>query len=135
VYDAFHDDDAGKCLMHGPTYSGHALGCAAALASLDLFAREPRLEQVAAIEARLNKELLPLADEPSVADVRVLGAVGAVEMRDAFDIEAARAAFIANGVFIRPIEKVIYLSPAYTIASEDLTILTSAISDYVGMQN
>ncbi len=127
VYDAFHSDDATKALMHGPTYMGHALGCAAANASLDLFDSEPRLDQVKAIEALLLASLGPLRDLPQVAAVRIRGSVGAVEMRQAFNIQALRRGFIDRGVFIRPIGKVIYLAPAYTIGEADLKTLTTAI--------
>jgi adenosylmethionine-8-amino-7-oxononanoate aminotransferase len=127
VYDAFHSDDASKALMHGPTYTGHALGCAAANASLDLFERKPRLEQVAAIEAHLNKMLTPLSELPKVADVRIRGSIGAVEMLTEFDIQAARRRFIEEGVFIRPIGRVIYLAPAYSIGGDDLGRLTGAV--------
>lgn len=127
VYAAFHADDPHKALMHGPTYSGHALACAAANASLDLFKKEPRLKQVAAIERSLGDAFLPLRALQHVRDVRVIGAVGAVEMKHPFNIEQARAEFIKDGVFIRPIGKVIYLTPAYTIDEEDLRILTNAV--------
>ena len=128
VYDTFHSDEASKALMHGPTYTGHALGCAAANASLDLFEREPRLEQVAAIEAHLNTTLSPLRQLPQVADVRIRGSIGAVELRTEFDIQEARRRFIEDErVFIRPIGKVIYLAPAYTIGSDDLGRLTGAV--------
>ncbi|MDP3735739.1 MAG: adenosylmethionine--8-amino-7-oxononanoate transaminase [Hyphomonadaceae bacterium] len=127
VYEAFHSDDASKALMHGPTYMGHAAGCAAANASLDLFESEPRLEQVKTIEAHYHDALMPLKGVTGVADVRILGSVAAVEMRDAFDIQALRRSFMEQGVFIRPIGKAIYLAPAYTIAGEDLARLTEAI--------
>ncbi|MDX1581197.1 MAG: adenosylmethionine--8-amino-7-oxononanoate transaminase, partial [Alphaproteobacteria bacterium] len=73
VFAAFYDEDPGHALMHGPTYSGHATGCAVANASLDLFAAEPRLEQVAQIEAQLKSALEPLLELPAVDDVRVMG--------------------------------------------------------------
>jgi adenosylmethionine-8-amino-7-oxononanoate aminotransferase len=128
VYAAFHDDDGGKALMHGPTYTGHPVACAAAMASLDLFENEPRLAQVKAIEKELQAAFEPLRDIKGVRDVRVIGAVGAVELEKPFDVEAARKAFIAEGVFIRPLGRVIYLSPAYTIAQNDLLRLTDAIA-------
>jgi adenosylmethionine-8-amino-7-oxononanoate aminotransferase len=132
VYAAFHSDDASKALMHGPTYTGHALACAAANASLDLFEQEPRLQQVAAIEAHYRETLAPLKDAAAIADVRIRGSVAAVEMREAFDLQATRRRYIDEGVFIRPIGKVIYLAPAYTIGIEDLSRLTSAIRKTVG---
>ncbi|MBB5519639.1 adenosylmethionine--8-amino-7-oxononanoate transaminase [Amphiplicatus metriothermophilus] len=131
VFEAFYDDDPGKALMHGPTYTGHALGCAVANASLDLFEREPRLAQVEALEKALRAALGPLAASPAVADVRVLGAVGAVETARPFDVEALRAWFIERGVFIRPLGQAIYLAPAYTIGAEDLAALARAVADAV----
>lgn len=131
VFDAFYDDDAAKALMHGPTFTGHALGCAAANASLDLFEDEPRLDQVGAIEATLKEALSPLASMGGVVDVRVLGAAAAVELAEGFNVEEARARFIERGVFIRPLGRVIYLTPAYTIAPDDLQALVAAINDEV----
>ncbi len=127
VYAAFHDDDAEKALMHGPTYTGHALACAAAEASLDLFESEPRLDQVAAIEQHCRETLMPLRQLLAVKDVRILGAVAAVEMFDPFDLEKLRDTFIAAGVFIRPLGQVVYITPAYTISEEELSMLTGAI--------
>jgi adenosylmethionine---8-amino-7-oxononanoate aminotransferase len=134
VYEAFHSDDAGKALMHGPTYTGHALACAAANASLDLFEREPRLEQVSAIEDHYRNALGDLKNASGVADVRILGSVAAVEMSDALDLHTVRRWFIEEGVFIRPIGKTIYLAPAYTIAADELEQLTAAIRRIVKMQ-
>jgi len=127
VFDAFYDDDADKALMHGPTFTGHALGCAVANASLDVFEDEPRLNQIATIEKALKEALEPLRSSPMVHDVRVLGAVGAVELVGDYNVERARQRFIERGVFIRPIGKVIYLTPSYTITGEELQSLTRAI--------
>jgi adenosylmethionine---8-amino-7-oxononanoate aminotransferase len=131
VYAAFHSDDASKALMHGPTYTGHALACAAANASLDLFETEPRLEQVSALETHYRRTLEPLRDHRAVADVRILGSIAAVDMTAAFDLQAARKGFIEQGVFIRPIGKTVYLAPAYTISGADLSALTEAILRFV----
>lgn len=129
VFDAFYDDDPEKALMHGPTYTGHALGCALANASLDLFTEEPRIEQVSRIEARLAAALLPLATRPGVAAARVMGAVGAVEMARPFDLDACRRRFIERGVFVRPIGRTIYLTPAYTISENELDLLVGAVAE------
>jgi adenosylmethionine-8-amino-7-oxononanoate aminotransferase len=75
LFDAFLGDNAATALMHGPTYMANALGCAAANASLDLFESEPRLTQVAAIEAALTTGLAPARGLPGVRDVRVMGAI------------------------------------------------------------
>ena len=127
VFEAFWSDDPDKALMHGPTFMANALACAAANASLDLFESEPRLDQVAAISTALAKGLAPCRGVPDVKDVRVKGAVGVVEMTRLDDLSAIRAQFISEGVFVRPFGNVIYLTPAFTIAPDELNKLTGAV--------
>jgi adenosylmethionine-8-amino-7-oxononanoate aminotransferase len=127
VFDAFWSDDPAHALMHGPTYMANALACAAANASLDLFEREPRLKQVAAVSAQMARELEPCRGIKGVKDVRVQGAVGVVEMQRIADVNALRSRFVEEGVFIRPFGNVIYLTPSFTIAEDELSRLTSAI--------
>jgi adenosylmethionine-8-amino-7-oxononanoate aminotransferase len=127
VFDAFWSDDPKKALMHGPSYMANALACAAANASLDLFEREPRLQQVGAIAAALARGLEPCREMPGVKDVRVKGAIGVVEMEHIGDLDALRTKFVEQGVFVRPFGNVIYLTPAFTIAPADLDALTSAV--------
>lgn len=129
VFEAFWSDDPSRALMHGPTFMGNPLACAAANASLDLFEREPRLDQVAAISAQLARELEPCRDLPGVKDVRVLGAIGVVELHRNDNVEALRAAFVRRGVFIRPFGSVIYLTPAFTVSAAELSVLTGAITE------
>ncbi|MGA8990984.1 MAG: adenosylmethionine--8-amino-7-oxononanoate transaminase [Rhodoplanes sp.] len=132
VFEAFWSDDPMHALMHGPTYMGNALACAAANASLDLFEREPRLEQVRAIEAGLRRGLEPCLGLPRVKDVRVRGAIGVVELDRIDDLAALRSRFVAEGVFIRPFGIIVYLTPAFTIGEDELTKLTAAIVKVVG---
>jgi adenosylmethionine---8-amino-7-oxononanoate aminotransferase len=127
VFDAFWSDDPKKALMHGPTYAGNALACAAANASLDLFELEPRLAQVQELSERMARELAPCRGLRGVKDVRVMGAIGVVEMERIADLDALRAHFVEQGVFIRPFGNVIYLTPPLVIAADELTRLTSAI--------
>jgi adenosylmethionine-8-amino-7-oxononanoate aminotransferase len=127
VFDAFWSDDPKKALMHGPTYMGNALACAAANASLDLFEQEPRLDQVAAISAALESGLSPCRNFAGVKDVRVRGAIGVVEMERIGDLDALRARFVEEGVFIRPFGNIVYLTPAFTIGQDELAKLTGAI--------
>jgi adenosylmethionine-8-amino-7-oxononanoate aminotransferase len=127
VFDAFWSDDPKQALMHGPTFMGNALACAAANASLDLLEREPRLAQVAAIETTLTERLERCRELPSVSDVRAMGAIGVVDLDRIDDLETLRARFIAEGVFVRPFGSVIYLTPAFTITDDELTKLTEAI--------
>ena len=131
VYEAFLSDDAGKALMHGPTYSGHALACAAANASLDLFETEPRLQQAAAIEDQLEDELDPCRRLPGVRDVRVKGAIGVVELEREPKLEALRARFVRHGVWVRPFGSVVYLMPPLVIGAVDLASLTAAVHEVV----
>ena len=131
VYEAFLSDDANKALMHGPTYAGHALACAAANASLDLFAAEPRLEQVAAIAAQLERGLAACRGLRGVRDVRVKGAIGVVQLDREPKLEALRARFVRHGVWVRPFGDVVYLMPPLVIVNEDLATLTAAVCDVV----
>jgi adenosylmethionine-8-amino-7-oxononanoate aminotransferase len=128
VFEAFWSDDPNHALMHGPTYMANALACAAANASLDLFDREPRLQQVRAISEQMTRELSPCLSLPGVKGVRVKGAVGVVELHRIAELDALRARFVEEGVFIRPFGNVVYLTPSFTIAPDDLTILTAAIA-------
>jgi len=127
VFEAFWSDDPAHALMHGPTYMANALGCAAANASLDLFAQEPRLAQVRAMSAALARGLAACRGLAGVKDVRVQGAIGVVELEKITDLDALRRRFIAAGVFIRPFGSVVYLTPAFTIDDEDLSVLIRAV--------
>jgi adenosylmethionine-8-amino-7-oxononanoate aminotransferase len=127
VFEAFWSDDARHALMHGPTYMANALACAAANASLDLFEREPRLDQVEGISRQLTHELAPCRELKGVRDMRVTGAIGVVEMERIADLDALRTQFVEQGVFIRPFGNVIYLTPSFTISTDELSKLTGAI--------
>lgn len=130
VFNAFLSDDAEKALMHGPTYMANALACAAANASLDLFEREPRLSQIAAIETQLESDLEPCRTAPAVRDVRVKGAIGIVEIHpERFDRIALRQSFVERGVWLRPYANCIYIMPAYTISADELSTITRAVCD------
>ena len=112
-----------------------ALACAAANASLDLFERDPRLQQVRTMSAQMARELSPCRDLPTVKDVRVKGALGVVELGYISDLETLRARFVEEGVFIRPFGNVVYLAPAFTIESTELSKLTSAILRVLGNEH
>jgi len=131
VFAAFWSDEAAHALMHGPTYMANPLGCAAANASLDLFEREARLEQVAQIESALREALARCRRLPGVADVRVKGALGVVELQRDDRSAELRRRFLDQGVWIRPFGSVVYLAPAFTIDSDELLRLTQAVERVV----
>jgi adenosylmethionine-8-amino-7-oxononanoate aminotransferase len=131
VFEAFWSDDPNAALMHGPTYMGNALACAAANASLDLFEQEPRLSQVQAISKQMHDELASCRDLAGVQDVRVRGAIGVVELERIAEPGALRARFVEEGVFIRPFGNVIYLTPSFTIPPDELSQLTHAIGKVI----
>jgi adenosylmethionine-8-amino-7-oxononanoate aminotransferase len=127
VFEAFWSDDPSHALMHGPTFMANPLACAAANASLDLFEREPRLDQVTKISGALAAGLEPCRKLPGVKNVRVKGAIGVVELERIEDLNALRQRFVAEGVFIRPFGTVVYLTPAFTIAEAELAKLTDTV--------
>ncbi|MBX9775762.1 MAG: adenosylmethionine--8-amino-7-oxononanoate transaminase [Xanthobacteraceae bacterium] len=132
VFDAFWSDDPKHALMHGPTFMANALACAAANASLDLFALEPRLEEVRMISEDLAAGLAPCRSIPGVKEVRVKGAIGVVELEQIAELDAMRARFVEEGVFIRPFGNIVYLSPPFTVAAGELDRLTGAVKTVLG---
>ena len=128
IFEGFLSPDPTHALMHGPTFMANPLACAAALASLDIFAAEPRLAQVAAISAQMSRELAPCRELACVADVRVQGAIGVVQLRQIANMAALKAALVAEGVWVRPFRDIVYLTPAFTITPAELTRLTQAVT-------
>lgn len=127
VYEAFLGEEGARALMHGPTYTGNPLACAAANASLDLFETEPRLEQVKAISRQLTEELEPARSLPGVKDVRVKGAIGVIELERIGDLNAMKRRFVEEGVWIRPFGNIVYTTPPLVIEAADLARLTGAM--------
>jgi len=128
IFESFLGKTPENCLMHGPTFMGNPLACAAANASLDLFEKNDYVKQVACIDKFLRKKLEKLPDHKNIKDVRVLGAVGVVETNlEWIDMINLRKKFIAHGVFIRPFSGVIYLMPALNISNSELETLTKSI--------
>jgi adenosylmethionine-8-amino-7-oxononanoate aminotransferase len=125
VFDAFLGDSPEKALMHGPTFMANPLACSAALASLDLFEREPRLVQVEQIEQQLWQELKPLLNNTKIRDVRVKGAIGVVEfIEEQFDTKTLRSECVARGAWLRPFGNCLYIMPPFTTSVDELSLLT-----------
>ncbi|PTN36992.1 adenosylmethionine--8-amino-7-oxononanoate transaminase [Desulfonatronum sp. SC1] len=119
--------------MHGPTFMGNPLACAVAAASLDLLCASPWQTRVERIGKAFREGLEPCRSLPDVADVRVLGAIGVVEMREPVDVAAFQHEFVKRGVWIRPFGRLVYIMPPYCIEPSDLATLTRAIREVVAL--
>lgn len=123
-----------NCFMHGPTYMANPLACSVAIASIDLLLSSEALSKVKQIETELKYHLLPLKDYCFVVDIRVLGAIGVIEMEYILDIAKTQKYFVELGVWIRPFGKLIYIMPPYIISKSNLKLLCNAIKEYLENQ-
>jgi adenosylmethionine---8-amino-7-oxononanoate aminotransferase len=121
-------DSESGVLMHGPTFMANPLACAVASANLALLADGAWRDDVRRIEAGLSNGLAPLRGKPDVVDVRVLGAVGVVQLDHPVDITAATAAAVERGVWLRPFRDLVYTMPPYIASDADVVAISSAVS-------
>jgi len=123
--------DAVAVLMHGPTFMANPLACAAANASIELLLSSNWQEKITAIESILKAELLALKDEPLIADVRVIGAIGILEFKEELDIKTVQDKLISKGVWLRPYGKLLYTMPPFIITDTELMKIIKAMRSVV----
>jgi len=117
--------------MHGPTFMANPLACSVALASTRLLLSSPWKERVAAIQEHLARGLSMCGGFPHVADVRVLGAIGVVELRHPVNLASIQRRFVQRGVWIRPFGRLVYTMPPFVIESKDLNRLCEAMVETI----
>ena len=128
--------DAGDpgVFMHGPTFMANPLACAVARASIELLLESPWQSRIASIERQLADGLAPCRELASVDEVRTLGAIGVVQMREPVDMATISRQFVDAGVWVRPFGRLVYLMPAYVIEPDDLDRLCAALVEVVARQ-
>jgi adenosylmethionine---8-amino-7-oxononanoate aminotransferase len=122
---------AAGSLMHGPTFMANPLACAVASASLDLLVANDFRRQVATLQEQLTAGLKPAADLACVLDVRVLGAVGVVQLRSPVDVAELTAVAVRRGVWLRPFRDLVYTMPPYVTGEADLASITGAMVEAI----
>ena len=120
-----------SAFMHGPTFMANPLACTAALTNIRLLLASPWQDNILRIQQILEQGLLPCRELDNVADVRILGAIGVVELRQAVDMKTVIPRFVDAGVWVRPFGKLVYLMPPYVINNDDLSHLVEAVVDIV----
>jgi len=122
------------CFMHGPTYMGNPLACSVAAASIDLLLESDWQHNIRRIEKRFNSGLARCRTMEHVADVRILGGIGVVELKKPVDMGEIQKRFVERGVWVRPFGRLAYLMPSYMINDDDLEVLTERFVEVIGLE-
>lgn len=130
VADTISRGEAGV-MMHGPTFMANPLACAIAIASLRRLKAQDMPAVIGHLEAMMKKLLEPAREFSNVADVRVLGAIGVVEMKEPVDVGSFQRECVSRGIWVRPFGRNVYIMPPYIIGDDDLTVLATSMLDII----
>jgi len=122
VADTISRGEAGV-LMHGPTFMGNPLACAIACESIKLLREQDMESRIKHLETIIKRELAPAASNPDVKEVRVLGTIGVIEMKEPVNVGEFQKKCVANGIWVRPFGRNVYIMPPYVITDDDLITL------------
>jgi len=128
------DQGSPGVFMHGPTFMANPLACAVAVASIEQLIESDWQQHVDRIELQMKQLLSPCAELPQVAEVRCLGAIGVIEMKQAVDMKSIMRQFVDAGIWVRPFGKLVYLMPPYIISATELELLCNPLIDTVAQQ-
>ncbi|MBP1651721.1 MAG: adenosylmethionine-8-amino-7-oxononanoateaminotr ansferase [Bacteroidetes bacterium] len=130
VFNGFLGESYDKALMHGPTFMGNPLATTVALKSIEIIEKDHYLERITAINAVIRNEFEKI-ESPAIADKRIVGAIGAIELKEDSMMVGFRDYAMANGAWLRPIGKVMYVMPAYIITDDELRKLIGIMRDWI----